>query len=482
MTTELGANRTKIVCTIGPATRAPEILQTLMQAGMNVARVNYSHGTADEHAETIRQIRRVAASERAVVAVLADLQGPKLRLGDLARPFDLAVGERITLTSEAGADGSHSRFPFPHPELIEDARPGGRLVFGDGEPEAVVREVRPHALVAEITAAGRLFSRRGVAAPGIGGSLEALTTKDRDDARSAVASGVDYVALSFVRTGSDVRRLREHLATLPDGAGVGIVAKIEKPEAIENLNDILEVSDAVMVARGDLGVEMSPQDVPMHQKAIIRQCNRLGKPVITATQMLQSMTDSPRPTRAEASDVANAILDGTDAVMLSAETATGRFPVQAAAMMREIAAIAERQMPWRIDDVATRKAEHPHAVTDAISDAVVRIADEVGARLIVTSTWSGYTARQIARERPHQTIVALTPNAQVERQLALVWGVVPVLVPEYEGTDEMLRVATESLLRERYAVPGELVVLCAGVPTGGGGTTNFIKVERLGAA
>ncbi|MEN6369284.1 MAG: pyruvate kinase, partial [Thermotogota bacterium] len=388
MTTELGANRTKIVCTIGPATRAPETLQALVRAGMNVARVNYSHGTADEHAETIRRIRQVAASERAVVAVLADLQGPKLRLGDLARSLDLAVGDRITLTSDVAADGSRGRFPLPHPELIEGARPGGRLVFGDGEPEAIVREVGLHALVAEITVAGRLSSRRGIAAPGTGGSLEALTPKDQDDARAAVACGADYVALSFVRAGSDVRRLRELLAALPGGAGVGIVAKIEKPEAIENLDDILEVSDAVMVARGDLGVEISPQDVPMHQKAIIRQCNRLGKPVITATQMLQSMTDSPRPTRAEASDVANAILDGTDAVMLSAETATGRFPVQAAAMMREIAILAERQMPWHIDDVATRKAEHPHPVTDAISDAAVRIADKVGARLIVTSTWS----------------------------------------------------------------------------------------------
>ncbi|MDD5645614.1 MAG: pyruvate kinase [Candidatus Bipolaricaulis sp.] len=481
MATGLGANRTKIVCTIGPASRTPETLQTLVRAGMDVARVNYSHGTADEHTEIIRRIRRVAALEHAVVAVLADLQGPKLRLGDLARSFDLAVGQQLTLTSDALADGSHGRFPLPHPELIEGARPGGRLVFGDGEPEAVVREVRPHALVAEITAAGRLSSRRGVAAPGMGSSFEALTAKDRDDARSAVASGVDYVALSFVRTGSDVRQLREHLATLPDGASVGIVAKIEKPEAIENLDDILEAADAVMVARGDLGVEMSPQDVPMHQKAIIRRCNRLGKPVITATQMLQSMTDSPRPTRAEASDVANAILDGTDAVMLSAETATGRFPVEAAAMMREIAVTAERQMPWRIDDVAARRVGHPHAVTDAISHAAVRIADEVGARLIVTSTWSGYTARQIARERPHQTIVALTPNAGVERQLALVWGVVPVLVPPYEGMDEMLRVATESLLEARHAVPGELVVLCAGVPIGGGGTTNFIQVERLGA-
>ena len=473
--------RTKIVCTLGPASRNPETLRALLRAGMSVARVNYSHGTAEERDRTIDLVRRIAAEEAATVAVLADLQGPKLRIGELTRPLDLAVGDRITLSDDARADGSGGTVPLPHPELIQGVRPGGRLVFGDGDPEAVVREVRAHAVVAEIAAAGRLSSRKGIAAPEATQSLEAYTAKDREDAKSAVARGVDFIALSFVRNGDDVRRLRAHLATLSGGGGVGVVAKIEKPEAIQNLSDILEVADAVMVARGDLGVEMSPQDVPMHQKAIILQCNRLGKPVITATQMLQSMTVSPRPTRAEASDVANAILDGTDAVMLSAETATGSYPVQATAMMREIAAITEQHMPWRLDD-ATRAAGHPQTVTDAISDAAVRIADEVGALLIVTSTGSGYTARQVARERPHQTIVALTPDPRVERQLALVWGVLPVLVPEYEGADEMLRVATKALLAGGHAAPGELVVLCAGLPTGGGGKTNFIKVHRLDAA
>jgi pyruvate kinase len=475
------ATRTKIVCTLGPATRDPDVIRALIRAGMDVARVNYSHGTMNDREQTIHLVREIAAEERAVVAILADLQGPKLRLGDLVRPLDVSAGDRITLSDDARADGSDRTFPLPHPELIESVRPGARLVFGDGEPEAIVREVGPHTAVAEVTAAGQLSSRKGVAAPGVATTLAAFTAKDRDDTRAAVACGTDYVALSFVRSGDDVRRLRDFLGTLSAGAGVGIVAKIEKPEAIENLDDILQAADAVMVARGDLGVEMSPQDVPMHQKAIIRQCNRLGKPVITATQMLQSMTESARPTRAEASDVANAILDGTDAVMLSAETATGKFPVQATAMMREIAAIAEKHVSWRVDDTATHRDEQPYPVTSAISEAAVRIADQVGARLIVASTWSGYTARQIAKERPRQTIVALTPNPRVERQLALVWGVVPVLVPEYEGTDAMLQVAVQALLAGGHAVEGELVVLCAGVPTGGGGRTNFIKVHRLGA-
>jgi pyruvate kinase len=273
--------------------------------------------------------------------------------------------------------------------------------------------------------------------------------------------------------------LRTLLDELPNGHAVGIVAKIEKREAIDHLDGILHAADAVMVARGDLGVEVPPQEVPMHQKDIIRCANRLGVPVITATQMLQSMVENPRPTRAEASDVANAILDGTDAVMLSAETAVGRYPREAVAMMREIAAIAEHRMPCRVDDVRFGALEHTHPITDAVSDATVRVADEVGAKLIATSTWSGYTARQIARERPRLPIVALTPNEPVRRQLALVWGVQTLVVPQYSGTDEMLDVVSRALIDASLAVPGDLIVVSAGIPFGGGGKTNFLKVHRL---
>jgi pyruvate kinase len=327
----------------------------------------------------------------------------------------------------------------------------------------------------EVVVGGRLSSHKGVAAPGATQYLEALTDKDRADAAHAVANDADFVALSFVQSGDDVRALRALLDGLPNGRAVGIVAKIEKREAIDHLDGILHVADAVMVARGDLGVELSPQEVPMYQKDIIRRANRLGVPVITATQMLQSMIESPRPTRAEASDVANAILDGTDAVMLSAETAVGRYPREAVAMMREIAAIAEHQMPCRMSDVRFGALEHAHPITDA----TVRVADEVGAKLIATSTWSGYTARQVARERPQLPIVALTPNERVRRQLALVWGVQALIVPQYSGTDEMLDVVSRALIDAGRAVSGDLIVVSAGIPFGGGGKTNFLKVHRV---
>jgi len=470
--------RTKIVCTIGPASRSDGVIRAMIRSGMDVARINFSHGTKDEHREEIGTIRRIAVEEEATVAILADLQGPKLRIGELTRPLDLKRGDFICLT-DLPADGSDNVIPLPHPGLIGSARVGGHLLFDDGLIEAVVREARPDALIAEVVLGGRLSSHKGIAAPGSGGSIETLTDKDRDDARYAVARGVDFIALSFVRRAEDIESLRRFLAGIKGGESAGIIAKVEKREAIENIDGIIRAADAVMVARGDLGLELSPQEVPFHQKEIIRRCNRLGVPVITATQMLQSMISSPRPTRAEASDVANAILDGTDALMLSAETASGEYPVEAVEMMREISAIAERKMPPRIDELRFEELEHTHPVTDAISDATARIADEVDAKLIVTSTWSGYTARQIARERPHQPIVALTPNENVARQLALVWGVTSLRVEPYEGADGILGIVSEALIDAGYAKAGDLVVITGGLPIGGGGKTNFIKVHRL---
>ena len=445
---------------------------------MDVARVNFSHGTREEHARTIDRIRHVADEEDATIAVMADLQGPKLRIGRLSEPVVLAAGDWVALTTGT-ADGSSHVLPLPHAELIAGASVGSALLFDDGAIEAVVREVRPHVLIAEIRIGGTLSSHKGVAAPGSTAALSALTDRDRRDTRFAAACGVDLVALSFVQCAGDLSSLRTLLDETPGGTDVAIVAKIEKREALDHLDEILHMADAVMVARGDLGVEVSPQEVPVLQKAIIRRCNQLGIPVITATQMLQSMIEHPRPTRAEASDVANAIFDGTDAVMLSGETAVGRYPVPSVEMLREISKIAEREMPCRADEVPRGEAVHPHPITDAISAATVRIADEIGARLIVTSTWSGYTARQIARERPRRAIVALTPQSSVVRRLAIVWGVVPLQVPPYTGTDDMFEVISQSLLEHDYAAPGDLVVVAGGIPTGGGGKTNFIKVHRL---
>lgn len=444
-----------------------------------MARVNYSHGTASEHAETIVRVRAAAEAIGEPVAVIGDLQGPKIRLGALERPIDVVRGQRLNLVPEPGVVGRRDVLPLPHPEVLSALQPGGRLLFDDGLVEAVVRGVRDGHAEIEIVVGGRLASHKGVAAPGATRRVPALTDKDRADAAHAVASGVDFVALSFVQSAADVRDLRDHLTSRPGGSDVRIVAKIETRSGIERLDEILRAADAVMVARGDLGVEISPQHVPLHQKDVIRRANRLGVPVITATQMLQSMVENPRPTRAEASDVANAILDGTDAVMLSAETAVGAYPREAVAMMREIATIAETEMPCRLADPTFVPLEHAEPITDAIGDATVRIAHGVGARLIATSTWSGYTARQIARERPRLPIVALTPNAAVRRQLALVWGVQSERIPEYSGTDDMLGHVERALVDGGWAVPGDLIVVSAGIPAGGGGKTNFVKVHRI---
>ena len=470
--------KTKIVCTIGPASSDRATLRALIRAGMDVARINFSHGTQEAHEESIRLVREVAEEEGAVVAVMPDLQGPKLRIGRLAAPIGLVLGDWVSFTTLV-CDGTDHVVPLPHPELIGGSRVGDRLLLDDGSIEVEIDEVRPEVLIGRVVVGGELSSYKGIAAPSGASNIPAMTDKDREDARFAVQSGADFVALSFVRTAEDLVRLRELLAACPGGDDVGIVAKIERREALDNLREILRFSDAVMVARGDLGVETSPQRVPVLQKEIVRRCNRLGIPVITATQMLQSMVGNPRPTRAEASDVANAILDGSDAVMLSAETAVGRYPVEAVAMIREISAIAEQELACRVDDAPSDAVERAHPVTDAIGKATVRVAREIGAALIVTSTWSGYTARQIARERPRRPIVAFTPQESTLRRLALVWGVTPVLVPPHGSTDEMLE-TVERLLRERDEVkPGDTVVVTGGIPTWSEGKTNFIKVHRV---
>ncbi|MEW5826993.1 MAG: pyruvate kinase [Candidatus Bipolaricaulota bacterium] len=469
--------RTKVVATIGPASRDAGVLRAMIREGMDVARVNASHGTSAERAADIAAVRRAAAAETATVALLVDLQGPKVRLGALAQPVDFAIGERLSLTADPAADGTGGLFPLPYPELLYGLRAGSHLLFDDGAVEAVVRRVLAGVAEAEIVVGGRLSSHKGVAAPGATARVAALTEKDRTDAIQAVEDGVDYLALSFVQSADDVRALRRVLESL--NADVEIVAKIEKREAIDALDEILDVADAVMVARGDLGVDVPPQEVPFYQKEIIHRANRRAIPVITATQMLQSMVSNPRPTRAEASDVANAVLDGTDALLLSAETAAGAYPRESVAMMREISAIAERAMPSRSGDERFREDRHPDPIADAIGAATVRVAEEVGARLIVTSTWSGYTARQIARERPHLPIVALTPSERVAKRLALVWGVSPLLVPEYATADDMLEVASRAVIDGGFAAPGDLCVVSAGFPFGGEGKTNFLKVHRL---
>lgn len=475
--------RTKIVCTIGSSSRDEETLRALVNAGMDVARINFSHGTKDEHAEDIATIRRIAQKEDAPIAIMADLQGPKLRIGAIdPEPLILKTGDRLVLTTRP-AMGKGNVVNLPHPDLISDIRVGDPLLLDDGALEFVIETKGADKLVCRVIVGGELLSHKGVAAPHSAlcdeSHLSSLTPKDRIDAAFSIKHGVDFIALSFVRGKEDIEALRSLIyRETGKETPVPIVAKIEKREAVKNFDAILEAADAVMVARGDLGVEVSVQEVPLHQKEIIRKCNAVGKPVITATQMLQSMIANPTPTRAEASDVANAILDGTDAVMLSGETATGHYPVRAVEMMTKISATVEEKMLRWVDPVSFTDVEHTHPITDAISDATATIAKELGARLIVTSTWSGYTARQVVRERPREPIIAFTPNEDTYRRLALTWGVRPVLVPQREDTDEMIETMARTVLDLRLAEPRELVVITGGIPLGVG-RTNFLKVHRL---
>ncbi len=467
--------RTKLVCTLGPASQDPEVIRGLLQAGMTVARINFSHGDRETHARTIATARQVAREEDRLLAIMADLQGPKLRLGEL--PADgvvLRAGEEIVLSPAPFAPG---RLPVPHPEVLADLREGQRVLLDDGQLELRVEQADGGTARCRVVFGGRLTSHKGLNLPGASLRISALTEKDRQDARFAVEQGVDLIALSFVRSAQDVLELRGLLREW-GAADLPIVVKIEKAEAVEAFDAILEVADAVMVARGDLGVETSAEEVPFYQKRIIRACNRVGKPVITATQMLQTMIENPTPTRAEASDVANAVLDGTDAVMLSGETAIGAYPVDAARTMARICTSAEAHLP---SERFLYELECPKgSVTGAISRATVEIAAEVGARAILTATMSGTTARMVARYRPSVPIIAATPNPRTRMRLALVWGVTPMLVPPFTTTDEMVVRMIQAALQTGLVQNGDRVVLTAGVPFGGEGRTNMLQVHVVG--
>lgn len=467
--------RTKIVATIGPASARPETIRRMLDAGMTVARINFSHGDHEGHTETINMLRRVAEEEGKILAILADLQGPKLRLGHVrAGGMQLSLGDEVVLTPHPGQP---AMIQLPHPGLIEALEPGRRLVIGDGEVEFTVAEKQNDTLRCIVTVAGLLGSRKGISAPGTDVAISSMTTKDRTDLDLISELELDYVALSFVRSAEDVLELRSLLEA--KGCDIPIIAKIEKSEAIQHLEEIRDAADGMMVARGDLGIDMPAQEVPLLQKRIIRACNDVGKPVITATQMLQSMVDHPRPTRAEASDVANAILDGTDAVMLSNETATGSYPVESVLMMKQIAENIERAFPydmWRARRVAVDSGSTN--VAEAISAASCAVAEKINARVIVATTYSGYSARQIARHRPPVPIMAASPSAVTQRRLALVWGVECLLVTPVTNTDEMLDV-TMNALQPYKLETGSKVVITAGVPFGESGTTNLIQVHTI---
>jgi pyruvate kinase len=451
------------------------MIRELVQAGMDVARVNFSHGDHPTHARTIAAIRQVADDESRSVAVMADLQGPKLRVGAIVgEGLVLKDGDQISLVPARDASHQHD-VPVPHPDLLAALRKGHRVLLDDATIELVVTGAGAQRVECRVVDGGRLTSHKGINVPDTEISLPALTEKDHEDAAFAVAQGVDVVAISFVRHPDDVVELR-HVLHL-QGSDALIVAKIERPEALDHFDAILEVSDAIMVARGDLGVETPAEEVPFHQKRIIRACNQAGKPVITATQMLQSMIAEPRPTRAEASDVANAVLDGSDAVMLSGETAVGAYPAITARTMARICTSADAHLAttWNLPSEALSDG----SITSAISRAAVGLASEVGARAIITATESGTTARMVARHRPHVPILAVTPNLQTLRRLALVWGVSPYLVGTFGTTEEMVRKMVVAAREAGYAASGDAVVLTAGVPFGKGRRTNMVRVHRV---
>lgn len=490
MVKQTDVKRTKIVCTIGPASSDEKTLREMIRAGMDVARINFSHGEHEVHANNIRLIRQLAEEEGAVVAILGDLQGPKIRLGKiLNEPINLSRGEHLALTAEP-ADGTNMVFPLPHPEFIKDVRAGHRLLLDDGQLEFRVVSRTDLRLDCEVVVPGPLSSRKGVSAPESKLTLSAITDKDRADVKFALEMKVDYIAMSFVRHSNDLNELR-WLCRFLGSEDVAIIAKIEKREAIDNFEEVLNAADGVMVARGDLGVETPAEEVPIHQKEIIRRCNEVGKPVITATQMLQSMINNPRPTRAEASDVANAIFDGSDAVMLSGETASGMYPVNAVQTMAEIARIAEANFDRaaRVPSSARFAYGIGEGITDrtsregfsvAVSRAASQIADMLSVKYIVTTTWTGSTARLVSRTRPKTAILCVTPNEATWRRMALIWGVLPMLVPQFTTIDEMIGNIVRTAYAQHIVEFGDILVMIAGVPFGVGGHANFLKVHRVG--
>jgi pyruvate kinase len=482
--------RTKIVATLGPAWETPAQMAALLDAGVNVVRINASHGTPEIRTRWITQLKEVIAarSQVAPAAILVDLQGPRIRVGRLAQPIQLEAGQDVVFAPEALA--GPGEIPTTYSELASDVGPGARVLLDDGLLAVEVERVEGDRVHGRVQFGGELKSNKGINLPGIEVSAPAISDRDREEVERAVALGADYIAISFVRRQEDVEDIRRLVPRT-----IKLIAKIEKDTALNNIRGILTASDAIMVARGDLGVELPFEQVPLAQKRLIREANLHGKPVITATQMLESMINAPRPTRAEASDVANAILDGTDAVMLSAETAVGRYPLQAVQAMTRIALELEQHRRGRspaFDIAVGRRTEEsdrlsrgepqpmPGARTeDAIAVAVCAAAELMAVPVIVCFTSSGFTARTVAAYRPSVPILAVTPEPETFRQLALVWGVVPALVEHFPSYDAMLPVARQKLLSLGLAQPGERLVVTAGVPFDQPGTTNLLKIEAV---
>ncbi|AKG04143.1 pyruvate kinase [Salimicrobium jeotgali] len=472
--------KTKIVSTIGPASEKPEILKELIDAGMDVARLNFSHGDFEEHGSRIENIRKASKEAGKTVAILLDTKGPEIRTGDMAEKEVYLKRDSTLYVSMTPVAGNEERISVTYPGLIDDVHKGSKILLDDGLIELLVEEIdkENNEIKTTVLNNGPIKSKKGVNVPNVSVNLPGMTDKDAKDIEFGVEQGVDFIAASFVRRASDVLEIKE-LLERKNASDVQIIPKIENQEGVDNIEAILKVSDGLMVARGDLGVEIPAEDVPLVQKQLIRKCNQAGKPVITATQMLDSMQHNPRPTRAEASDVANAIFDGTDAIMLSGETAAGDYPVASVQTMANIAKKTETGLDYA--SILSERSKHTTmTITDAISQSVTHTAINLDVNAIITPTESGHTARMVSKYRSQSPILAVTSSEKVNRKLSLVWGVHALMGERAASTDEMLETAIEKGIDSGLVEHGDRVIITAGVPVGESGTTNLMKVHVIG--
>jgi len=465
----------KIVCTLGPASNSSEMIVRLMRAGMDVARLNFSHGTHEDHARTIKRVREASARLSTPIGILADLQGPKIRTGALEdkKPVQLVTGQRFTISIQPIV-GTSLGVSTTYKRMARDVSRGDRILLGDGLIELQVLSTTSTSVLCKVVNGGLLGEHKGINLPGVKLRIPAVTPKDHEDLVFALEQGADFVAVSFVRSAKDVLQAKKAISR--EKQDVPVIAKLEKPEAIDNLDEILSVSDGVMVARGDLGVEMSPEKVPVVQKQIIARACEARRPVITATQMLESMTQNPRPTRAEASDVANAVFDGSDALMLSAETASGAYPLEAVQMMDRIIREAEAN---NLHILRPNPAQFN--IAETASELICHASEELHMKVIAVFTETGSTARLVSKHRPRRPIIAFSTIQETRRRLSLNWGVVPRTIAKVQDIEELVQTAEKRLLEEHLVQPGDVVGIVAGTPLFVGGTTNFMKFHVIGS-
>lgn len=469
--------KTKIVCTMGPSVEKEGIIEALLKNGMNVARFNFSHGDHAEHLARIEKVREAGKAVGKMPSLMLDTKGPEMRLGVFADgKVQLEAGKKFVLTIDESVPGTAERVSVNHKNLYKEVKPGNTILLSDGLVSLKVEAIQGTDIVTTIMNSGIMGTRKRVAAPGVSVSLPPISDRDRADILFGIQNDMDFVAASFIQRAADVRSIRQLIEE--NGGKMEIISKIENMEGVQNIDEILEASDGIMVARGDLGVEIPAEDVPLIQKMIIEKCNKAGKPVIVATQMLESMINNPRPTRAEASDVANAIMDGTDAIMLSGETASGDYPVEAVQTMNKIAHRIENSLQYN-ELLLNRGIERQENTTEAISHATVQIAYELDAAAIVTPTESGYTARMVSKYRPKAGVVAVTPNPKTQRLLNLRWGVYPIVGSCWNDTDEMITGAMSTAVKEGYLKEGDIAVVTAGITLSAAGNTNMIKVHTV---